>query len=152
MFRLVAGQQLSEACQLAHTKGDHRLALLLSQATQNTDVNRYFYAHISAYFTAHYNFRVYIRKQLVEWKNYGTDHYIDSERLKLYVLLAGELVWEPSVDRRREGPGTTRRVVRVCEDLDWKRALALHLCYTTPPSSTIASAVSRYLKSFKVKT
>ncbi len=43
LFSLVAGQQLSEACHLAHEKGDYRLALLLSQATQNTIVNRFVY-------------------------------------------------------------------------------------------------------------
>lgn len=41
LFSLVAGQQLSEACKLAREKRDHKLALLLSQATKNTILSRY---------------------------------------------------------------------------------------------------------------
>lgn len=40
LFSLVSGQQLSKACRLAQKHHDHKLALLLSQATQNTTYNR----------------------------------------------------------------------------------------------------------------
>lgn len=40
LFSLVSGQQLSKACRLAQRHRDHKLALLLSQATQNTTYNR----------------------------------------------------------------------------------------------------------------
>ena len=40
LFSLVCGQQLSKACRLAQKNRDHKLALLLGQATQNTTYNR----------------------------------------------------------------------------------------------------------------
>ena len=45
------------------------------------------------------------------------DEFIEPERLKIYAVLAGSLVWRTSL-------GET---VNVCEDLDWKRALGMHL-------------------------
>ena len=41
LFSLVSGQQLSSACRLAQRHRDHKLALLLSQATQNTTYNKW---------------------------------------------------------------------------------------------------------------
>ena len=40
LFSLVSGQHLSKACRLAQKRRDHKLALLFSQATQNTMYNR----------------------------------------------------------------------------------------------------------------
>ena len=40
LFSLVSGQQLGKACRLAHRHRDHKLAMLLSQAAQNTTYNR----------------------------------------------------------------------------------------------------------------
>ena len=42
--------------------------------------------------------------------------FISKLRQKVYCLLAGQLVWNS---------GETE--VNTCEDLDWKRALAMHL-------------------------
>ena len=42
--------------------------------------------------------------------------FIDEERIKIYALLAGAMVWP-----------LTRDIVNVCEGLDWKRVLAVHL-------------------------
>ncbi len=53
------------------------------------------------------------------------------------------------MDRRRD-TSEVARVVKVCKDLDWKRALALHLCYVVAPSSSVSSAVSSYFNSFQV--
>lgn len=41
LFSLVSGQQLGKASRLAQRHRDHKLAMLLSQATQNTTYNRY---------------------------------------------------------------------------------------------------------------
>ena len=47
---------------------------------------------------------------------FQADHFIEDERLKLYSLLAGIMVWQSAKTR-----------VNVCEQLDWKRCLAIHL-------------------------
>lgn len=65
--------------------------------------------------------------------------YIDPERLRLYVLLAGAMVWE-AVGRR----------VNVCETLDWKRALAVHMWYGCSPTAPIRRAMEEYTQAYQV--
>ena len=76
------------------------------------------------------------------------DRHIDLNRLKLYVLLAGTMVWELSPPQRRGDD--ERGLVNVCEGLDWKRVMALHLCYGSVPSASIDTALSSYLEAFQV--
>ncbi|KOM46342.1 hypothetical protein LR48_Vigan07g004600 [Vigna angularis] len=74
IFVLLTGRQLDEAVQLAVSKGDVRLACLLSQAGGST-VNR-----------------SDIARQLDIWRNKGLDFsFIEEERLRLYELLAGNI-------------------------------------------------------------
>ena len=42
--------------------------------------------------------------------------FVEDERLKVFALLAGLMVWEAARVR-----------VNTCSELDWKRCLALHL-------------------------
>lgn len=62
---------------------------------------------------------------------FQADLYINAERIKIYALLAGAMVWDLSRDTPNiplaELQSTSRRVVNVCEGLDWKRVLAVHL-------------------------
>jgi len=60
--------------------------------------------------------RSLLRNQLELWNNNQMDGFIDSERLRVYSLLAGALVWEAS-----------DKSINVCEGVDWRRCLALHL-------------------------
>lgn len=56
--------------------------------------------------------------------------FINEERLKIYALLAGTMVWPMSRDVASLSRGeqqTLSRDVNVCEGLDWKRVLAVHL-------------------------
>jgi hypothetical protein len=57
-----------------------------------------------------------MQEQLDRWTEVGADSHIDSARLGLYSLVAGEPVHAAS-----SGP------VNTCSGLDWKRALACHL-------------------------
>ena len=65
--------------------------------------------------------------------------FIEYERLKLYVVLAGLMVWET---------GTCD--INVTEGLDWKRALALHLCYGCGLTASIKEVVDKFNDAFKV--
>ena len=62
---------------------------------------------------------------------FQADLYINAERIKIYALLAGAMVWDISRDTanipRGELQSISRHVVNVCEGLDWKRVLAIHL-------------------------
>ncbi len=40
--------------------------------------------------------------------------------------------------------------VSVCEDLDWKRALAVHMWYGCSPSAPIREALGEYMQAFQV--
>ncbi|KAK2378290.1 Nucleoporin autopeptidase [Trifolium repens] len=74
VFTLLTGRQLDEAVQLAVSKGDVRLACLLSQAGGST-LNR-----------------SDVAKQLDVWRNKGLDfNFIEEDRLRLYELLAGNI-------------------------------------------------------------
>lgn len=42
--------------------------------------------------------------------------------------------------------------VKVCEDLDWKRAFSLHLWYHRPSSALLSDALASYEDSFKGRT
>uniref|UniRef100_A0A1J3FRD3 Nuclear pore complex protein NUP96 n=1 Tax=Noccaea caerulescens TaxID=107243 RepID=A0A1J3FRD3_NOCCA len=74
LFLLLTGRELDSAVELAISKGDVRLACLLSQAGGST-VNRND-----------------ILQQLELWGRNGLDfNYIEKERIKLYELLAGNI-------------------------------------------------------------
>ena len=62
-------------------------------------------------------------------------------RLKLYVLLAGMMVWRSL---------KSTACINICEDVDWKRSLALHLWYHCAPSATINDAFIEYRNAFRV--
>ncbi|KAL2335972.1 hypothetical protein Fmac_010418 [Flemingia macrophylla] len=87
IFVLLTGRQLDEAVQLAVSKGDVRLACLLSQAGGST-VNR-----------------SDIARQLDIWRNKGLDFsFIEKDRLRLYELLAGNIhgaLHDVQIDWRR---------------------------------------------------
>lgn len=55
------------------------------------------------------------------------DVFINRERIKIYALLAGVMVWEISRDPASQVQSLMRQEVNVCEGLDWKRVLAVHL-------------------------
>ena len=92
--------------------------------------------------------RTYLLHQLNEWEREKATEFIDYDRLKLYVLLAGLMVWE--VAGIREVTGV--RGVNVCEKLDWKRALALHLCYGCGLAAPVREVVDKYYNAFQVSS
>ncbi|XP_067943917.1 nuclear pore complex protein Nup98-Nup96-like isoform X3 [Watersipora subatra] len=114
IFSHLTARQIPSAARLAVESKDLRLALLLSQASTSQMVKNL------------------VHKQLSDWNTSGADKYISPDRLKLYVLLAGCMVWEGS-----------SCLVNCCTDLDWKRSLALHYWYSQSKLS-IPSAVARY--------
>ncbi|KAG1655397.1 Nuclear pore complex protein Nup98-Nup96 [Nymphon striatum] len=119
----LSGKNVREACKTAQLSGDHRLALLLAQAGGSTIT------------------RQMLQKQLEVWENTKADKYINKQRLKIFCILAGLLVWQAS-----------DHLVNACNDLDWKRALALHLWYHCSSTSSITEAFGEYEKAFKGET
>ncbi|XP_067113030.1 nuclear pore complex protein Nup98-Nup96 isoform X1 [Osmerus mordax] len=120
IFSYLTGKRVSEACRLAQESGDHRLALLLSQAVGSQGC------------------RELLALQLTDWNRMQTDSFLQEDRLRIFTLLAGKPVWE-----------STDCVVNVCSELDWRRCLAVHLWYMLPPSASIADALAKYQDAFQ---
>ncbi|XP_066985536.1 nuclear pore complex protein Nup98-Nup96 isoform X4 [Macrobrachium rosenbergii] len=116
IFSHLTARQISEACMLAQSKGDHHLALLLAQSCMGEDSPRQILA-----------------QQLSNWAEGGTYAMMSPERLVLYCILAGAPTHQAS--------NTT---INTCQGLDWKRAFALHLWYMCPATSTIAEVLQEY--------
>uniref|UniRef100_T1IPI4 Nuclear pore complex protein Nup98-Nup96 n=1 Tax=Strigamia maritima TaxID=126957 RepID=T1IPI4_STRMM len=119
----LSGCQTNQACQLAQSGADHRLALLLAQAGGSAEFKRM------------------MQKQLENWEELKADKYISNERLKIFALLAGTLVWPSSIG-----------CINTCENLDWKRALAIHLQYSCSSTASITDALLEYQAAFKGET
>ncbi|XP_077558826.1 nuclear pore complex protein Nup98-96 isoform X1 [Haemaphysalis longicornis] len=120
MLSHLSGRFIAEACAVAQRSRDFRLGLLLSQGGSNP---------VS---------RVMLQKQLDHWKKFKHDRYMEPERIRVYALLAGLMVWQ-----------TSDRTINCCADLDWKRALALHLWYHCSPTGSISDAVAAYSSAFQ---
>ncbi|XP_051164466.1 nuclear pore complex protein Nup98-Nup96 [Leptopilina boulardi] len=123
MFELLTANKLEDACFLARkVVGDHCLALLMSQLGGSTIV------------------REFIKQQLALWQETDVDGDLSIYRLKLFMLVAGE----PLICSKQ---GT----INVCENLDWKRALAIHLWYLSQPTASITDALELYENAFNTK-
>ncbi|XP_048584697.1 nuclear pore complex protein Nup98-Nup96 isoform X1 [Nematostella vectensis] len=123
IFSHLTGQQISKASRLAQRHGDYRLSLLLSQATSSSAI------------------RYLLQKQLSDWEQVKADSYMTELRIKVYALLAGCMVWRTSDD-----------FLNTCEDLDWKRVLAVHMWYHNSQTSSISEILSGYEDAFKGRT
>lgn len=119
MLSLLSACKLEVACQEARKAGDHCLALLMAQLRSNVIVKKL------------------IKQQLALWQETNVDENLTIERLKLFMLIAGE----PLISSKH---GT----INICEDLDWKRAFAIHIWYLSPPTCSITDALDLYETSF----
>lgn len=90
--------------------------------------------------------RTYLLHQLNEWDRQKAVEFINFDRLKLYVLLAGLMVWE--VTGIYDVTGISG--INVCQELDWKRALGLHLCYGCGLTAPVREVVDKYNSAFQV--
>uniref|UniRef100_A0A8C1PTZ0 Nuclear pore complex protein Nup98-Nup96 n=1 Tax=Cyprinus carpio TaxID=7962 RepID=A0A8C1PTZ0_CYPCA len=120
IFSYLTGHCISKACKLSQKSGDHRLALLLSQA-------------VGSQFC-----RDLLALQLSDWNNMQTDSFIEEDRLRIFALLAGKPVWQ-----------STDSCINVCSELDWKRCVAVHLWYMLPPTASVADALAKYESAFQ---
>lgn len=119
ILSLLSACKLEDACQFARKAGDHCLALLMAQLRSGSPVKEL------------------IKQQLALWQETNVDENLTIDRIKLFMMIAGE----PLISSKH---GT----INVCEDLDWKRAFAIHLWYLSPPTCSITDALDLYEASF----
>lgn len=120
IFSYLSGHQINQAVLVARDAFDHHLELILAQGGSNVLV------------------RKVVSQQLEQWRTTQTDKFIAAKRMKIYTLLAGIPVWS-----------TSDSCVNICEDLDWKRAIAVHLWYLCLPMASIEDILKDYCTAFK---
>ncbi|KAM7290406.1 nuclear pore complex protein Nup98-Nup96 [Ixodes scapularis] len=116
----LSGHDVSKACSMAWRMRDYRLGMLVAQGG---------YSLLT---------RGMLQKQLDHWRKFKHDRHIEDERLRVYALLAGLMIWPSS-----------EKTINCCADLDWKRALAMHLWYHCSPTGSIHDAVAAYEAAFQ---
>ncbi|RNA23314.1 nuclear pore complex Nup98-Nup96 isoform X1 [Brachionus plicatilis] len=124
IFSYLSGNRLLDACNIAVENSDYRLALLISQSSGSNDT-----------------VRAIMKKQLKEWFESNSDRFINNERLKIYILISGELVYNIS--------DLKNQLINVCENIDWKRQFGIHLWYQSLPINSITDALNLYENSVK---
>ncbi|TRY63912.1 hypothetical protein TCAL_05590 [Tigriopus californicus] len=120
VLALIEGHNVNEACEKAQSQGDHFSALLIATTGGNNTLNGQM-----------------VLQQLEKWQEMECDKHLKSNRLRLYAILAGIPTWA----------GTDTNV-NVCQDLDWKQALAMEFWYLTSPVASIEDALLAYEDAF----
>ena len=116
-FLNLAAYRISDACSEAMKNRDFHLATLLSLAEESPP-----------------EFRQDIRAQLEVWRKDGSAADIQVWYQAIYELLAGRI----------DGPGSTFGQLGMGKRMDWKRAFAMRLWFTTPHDGEIKDAVQEY--------
>ena len=122
IFSLLSANKVREACKVARENKEVRLAFLISQVS------------------GEYQLKNYMRSQLCLWEERNVDLFMNAARLKVYVLLSGMMVWKSI---------KSDTFINLCDGVDWKRALALHLWYHCSQTATINDAYVEYNKAYQ---
>ena len=126
-FTWLTGNEVDNAVHAATSAGNVKLATLVAQAGGDDD------------------FRADILCQLKLWKDQRIDAHISEPTRKVYALLAGVT---DVLEGSGPGPGGARIEscpdVHISVDLDWKRAIGLHLWFGQPIDSSIADVFDSY--------
>ena len=127
VFTWLTGNEVDNAVQAAISAGSVKLAALVAQAGGDDD------------------FRADVLSQLKLWKEQRIDAHISEPTRKVYALLAGVT---DVLEGSGSGPGGARIEscpdVHISGDLDWKRAIGLHLWFGQPIDSSIADVFDSY--------
>ncbi|XP_013097409.2 nuclear pore complex protein Nup98-Nup96 [Stomoxys calcitrans] len=119
LLDLIMCHKVTEACELAFSYDDANMSLLLAQLSSGPTV------------------RQLMEDQLAAWNADKADQFIQVERLKMYMLVAGVSLMASS-----------HGVINTLEGVEWIKVLALQLWYLSSPTSSITDALLAYEKSF----
>ncbi|KAK0182886.1 hypothetical protein PV327_000973 [Microctonus hyperodae] len=119
MLSLLSANKLNEASEIARNIGDYTLALLISQLGGTSSVKEL------------------LKQAIALWQATEVLEKLSIARLKMYMLVAGEQLITSNDD-----------IINVCENLDWKRALAINLWYLSVPTASITDVLELYESTF----
>ncbi|XP_058793948.1 nuclear pore complex protein Nup98-Nup96 [Phymastichus coffea] len=119
ILSLLSANKLEDACKRALKVGDHCLAVMMSQLGGSSPVHEL------------------LKQQIKLWQDTAVDSNMAMNRFKLFMLSAGIPV-----------TSVQNETVNVCENLDWKRALAMHLWYLCNSTASITDVLETYESSF----
>ncbi|CAB0032392.1 unnamed protein product [Trichogramma brassicae] len=119
VYSLLSTCNLEKACNKAMSVGDHCLALLISQMGGADTVGKL------------------LKQQINLWQQTECDKNISTYRLRLFMLMAG--IPTLTVDDQS---------ISVCDNLDWKRAFAIHLWFLSSPTASITDVLTLFEESF----
>ncbi|KAL9891435.1 nuclear pore complex protein Nup98-Nup96 [Glossina fuscipes] len=122
LLELVMCHKVTEACELAFSYDDVNLSLLLSQLSSGPRV------------------RQLVEDQLAAWHADQADEFIQLERLKLFMLVAGVPLMS-----------SFNGDINCLEGIEWIKVLALQLWYLNSPVSSITDALISYDKCFQAQ-
>ncbi|MBW0490057.1 hypothetical protein O181_029772 [Austropuccinia psidii MF-1] len=132
IFKLLSGNQIERACDLAIEMGNYRLATLIAQCGRSDET-----------------FKADILQQNVTWRELRVDAYIDRDLRKLYELISGNATISKGFGKKGLHVDHSEDIV-ISEGLDWKRALGLHIWFATSQSN-FWYGIKRFEDSFKVE-
>ncbi|XP_034945165.1 nuclear pore complex protein Nup98-Nup96 [Chelonus insularis] len=121
ILSLLSANKLEEACERARKIGDYTLAILMAQLGGTAATKEL------------------LKQTIALWQDIDILKNMSEARLKIYMLIAGEQLIM-----------CNDKIVNVCEDLDWKRALALHLWYLSYSTASITDVLELYESTFDV--
>ena len=122
---------------MAHRHGDYKLALLIGQAKGGSLSNRLLLRQQLADWD---RLKVFVIEDVVTMSPLQAHKLIEEDRLLIYVLLSGLMVWD----------GQDRHI-NVCQGLEWRCVLGLHLWYGSLPNAVISDVMEDYATAFEVR-
>uniref|UniRef100_A0A7G3ALA0 Nuclear pore complex protein Nup98-Nup96 n=1 Tax=Lutzomyia longipalpis TaxID=7200 RepID=A0A7G3ALA0_LUTLO len=128
LIELLYAHKVTEACELAFMKSDMNLSLLISQSSGGPIV------------------RQLMQHQLASWQDVEADKFINVNRLKVFMLIAGIPLLSSSNTSLGDGNGGT---INVFQDVSWITALAINLWYLCSPTASITDALLNYESAFQ---
>ncbi|ETN61956.1 nuclear pore complex protein nup98 [Anopheles darlingi] len=120
LLELIRTHKVLEACELAFENNDLQLALLLAQISGGPTT------------------RQLLQHQLSSWQQSEADRFIDPRRLQVFMAIAGIPVMS-----------SFHGAINLFENVDWLKALAMHLWYLAAPTASITDALLGYEQSYE---
>lgn len=121
VLSLLSGREIEEACDRLQKNGGYVILLLIYN---NHKLQFRFLLKKFKFLGDHYaalllssgpSAKPFSQNQLSEWQNVGADSYIDEKKLKFFCLSSGLPLFS-----------SAQGIINICEELDWKRAFAMH--------------------------